>query len=563
MLRLVYVSLIVSLFSYQSEVSIVPNAAPDMPLPFPLHLTDTISALSYDHHADDDDDDDGRHGTQLPYVETDDTRLLKEAISTFHQLVSNSIKSLNVLQNSQKIPLFLSNNVKFTIQPAANFINHLEKCALAHGHLPYDYSQLQNAIDKTEVPEKIFMSQKPLYENMDMQLWSSMIDSTPPKCSVWQKSGPFNSGLGKILDDHNCEQLLPTLCLDSVGQNTFYHHTMTREVQKQLSHQMHFFLYLLSQLSLYPKPSQHFASDIAKHIADSLQHFRDNVQLNIRGNKISYGMISSMELCLSYIQLALQKSTHSEHWLANIRQNKNFHDIKRYTDRLEIILNKMGVADDKDDNSGLNHDDGDDGHDHNDGHDDGDDNEDDHAPPPIPPSTTEENDQNNDNHNNNRAKDNHNDDGAYDDHGDNDDQDDQNITTHHTNQTNTSTMSWYQYVRYLLTSDRLSNETTSFVSDPNVANTTTGPGYDPDNPYFTDATVQLWPLLKFVTLSTFHLAAMINFLIDILFKICFLLLVVYTLVLSYRIEALHKQVQQLDPTKITPEQIRLLKKTNQ
>ena len=124
-------------------------------------------------------------------------------------------------------------------------------------------------------------------------------------------------------------------------------------------------------------------------------------------------------------------------------------------------------------------------------------------------------------------------------------------------------MSWYQYVRYLLTSDRLSNETTSFVSDPNVANTTTGPGYDPDNPYFTDATVQLWPLLKFVTLSTFHLAAMINFLIDILFKICFLLLVVYTLVLSYRIEALHKQVQQLDPTKITPEQIRLLKKTNQ
>ena len=154
MLRLVYVSLIVSLFSYQSEVSIVPNAAPDMPLPFPLHLTDTISALSYGHHADDDDDGDGRHGTQLPYVETDDTRLLKEAISTFHQLVSNSIKSLNVLQNSQKIPLFLSNNVKFTIQPAANFINHLEKCALAHGHLPYDYSQLQNAIDKTEVLRK-------------------------------------------------------------------------------------------------------------------------------------------------------------------------------------------------------------------------------------------------------------------------------------------------------------------------------------------------------------------------------------------------------------------------
>ena len=563
MLKLVYVNLIVSFFSYQSEVSIVPDAAPDMPLPFPLHITDTISALSYGLHADDNDDDDGRHGTQLPYVETDDTRLLNEAISTFHQLVSNSIKSLNVLQKSTTNQLFLSNNVKFTIQPAANFVNHLETCVLAHGYLPYDYSQLQNAINKAQIPEKIFLSQRPLYENMDIQLWSSMINSNPPKCSVWQKSGPFNSGLGKIIDDHNCEQPLPTLCLHSMGQNTFYHQTMTKEVQQQLLHQMHFFLYLLSQLSLYPKPSQHFASDIAKHIADSLQHFRDNVQLNIRGNKISYGMISSMELCLSYIQLALQKSTHSEHWLANIRQNKNFHDIKRYTDRLEIILNKMGVADDKDDNSGLNHDDDDDGHDHDDGHDDGDDNDDDHAPPPIPPSTTEENDQNNDSHNNNRAKDNHNDDGAYDDHGDNDDQDDQNITTHHTNQTNTSTMSWYQYVRYLLTSDRLSNETTSFVSDPNVANTTTGPGYDPDNPYFTDATVQLWPLLKFVTLSTFHLAAMINFLIDILFKICFLLLVVYTLVLSYRIEALHKQVQQLDPTKITPEQIRLLKKTNQ
>ena len=338
---------------------------------------------------------------------------------------------------------------------------------------------------------------------------------------------------------------------------------MTKDVQQQLLHQMHFFLYLLSQLSLYPKPSQYFASDIAKHIADSLQHFRDYVQLNIRGNKISYGMISSMELCLSYIQLALQKSTHSEHWLANIRQNKNFHDIKRYTDRLEIILNKMGVADDADDNSGLNHDDGDDGHDHNDGHDDGDDNEDDHAPPPIPPSTTEENYQYNDNHDNNRANDDHNDDGAYDDNGDNDDQDDQNITTHHTNQTNTSTMSWYQYVRYLLTSDQLSNETTSFVSDPDVANTTTGPGFDPDNPYFTDATVQLWPLLKFVTLSTFHLAAMINFFIDIFFKLCFLLLAIWTLVLSYRVETLQKQVQQLDPCKITPEQMKLLKKANQ
>ena len=124
-------------------------------------------------------------------------------------------------------------------------------------------------------------------------------------------------------------------------------------------------------------------------------------------------------------------------------------------------------------------------------------------------------------------------------------------------------MSWYQYVRYLLTSDQLSNETTSFVSDPDVANTTTGPGFDPDNPYFTDATVQLWPLLKFVTLSTFHLAAMINFFIDIFFKLCFLLLAIWTLVLSYRVETLQKQVQQLDPCKITPEQMKLLKKANQ
>ena len=68
MLRLVYVSLIVSFFS--DSVSIVPDAAPGMPLLFPLHITDTLSALSYGHHADDDDDD-GRHGTQLPYVETE------------------------------------------------------------------------------------------------------------------------------------------------------------------------------------------------------------------------------------------------------------------------------------------------------------------------------------------------------------------------------------------------------------------------------------------------------------------------------------------------------------
>ena len=191
-----------------------------------------------------------------------------------------------------------------------------------------------------------------------------MINSNPPKCSVWQKSGPFNSGLGKIIDDHNCEQLLPTLCLYRVGQNTFSHQIMTKDVQQQLLHQMHFFLYLLSQLSLYPKPSQYFASDIAKHIADSLQHFRDYVQLNVtRGNKISYGMISSMELCLSYIQLALQKSTHPEHWLANVRQNKNFQDIKNYTDRLKIIFKKMELEDDKDDSSGLNHNNGDDGHD--------------------------------------------------------------------------------------------------------------------------------------------------------------------------------------------------------
>ena len=122
---------------------------------------------------------------------------------------------------------------------------------------------------------------------------------------------------------------LPTLCLYRVGQNTFSHQIMTKDVQQQLLHQMHFFLYLLSQLSLYPKPSQYFASDIAKHIADSLQHFRDYVQLNVtRGNKISYGMISSMELCLSYIQLALQKSTHSEHWLANVRQNKKLSGYK-------------------------------------------------------------------------------------------------------------------------------------------------------------------------------------------------------------------------------------------
>ena len=41
MLKLVYVNLIVSFFSYQSEVSIVPEAAPDMPLLFPLHITDS------------------------------------------------------------------------------------------------------------------------------------------------------------------------------------------------------------------------------------------------------------------------------------------------------------------------------------------------------------------------------------------------------------------------------------------------------------------------------------------------------------------------------------------
>ena len=153
MLRLVYVSLIVSFFS--DSVSIVPDAAPDMPLLFPLHITDTLSALSYGHHTDDDDDD-GRHGTQLPYVETDDTRLLKKAISTFCQLVSNSIKSVSVLQNSTKNQLLLSNNVKFTIQPAANFVNHLETCVLAHGYLPYDYSQLQNAINKAQNLRKSF-----------------------------------------------------------------------------------------------------------------------------------------------------------------------------------------------------------------------------------------------------------------------------------------------------------------------------------------------------------------------------------------------------------------------
>ena len=70
-----------------------------------------------------------------------------------------------------------------------------------------------------------------------------------------------------------------------------------------------------------------------------------------------------MELCLSYIQLALQKSTHPEHWLANVRQNKNFQDIKNYTDRLKIIFKKMELEDDKDDSSGLNHNNGDDGHD--------------------------------------------------------------------------------------------------------------------------------------------------------------------------------------------------------
>ena len=160
MLRLVYVSLIVNFFS--DSVSIVPGAAPDMPLLFPLHITDTLSALSYGHHADDDDDD-GRHGTQLPYVETDDTRLLKKAISTFCQLVSNSIKSVSVLQNSTKNQLFLSNNVKFTIQPAANFVNHLETCVLAHGYLPYDYSQLQNQ-QSANTWENLFESKATLWK---------------------------------------------------------------------------------------------------------------------------------------------------------------------------------------------------------------------------------------------------------------------------------------------------------------------------------------------------------------------------------------------------------------
>ena len=262
---------------------------------------------------------------------------LRELVIKFQSAVKVHSNWLNqtILQNNT-FPYFLSESLKFAILDPNPFQQSIHECAVQQGYIPYGMHLLHNAIDHKYIPSRIYISKKPIFRSVPSSQWQQSITNNSEQCSIWQINQlTLQAEVKAALD---CNQKIHSICIQSVGTETHSNRTEFQASQQMLLASSEHLYYLITQLSSYPSPHERFASDISIHLTEAFATFADSIESR---PDISYRSLFAFKRCTELLQLALQKAQHSESWKAEERQQSNFEAIQSLVNNHSIFLKNI------------------------------------------------------------------------------------------------------------------------------------------------------------------------------------------------------------------------------
>ena len=262
---------------------------------------------------------------------------LRELVIKFQSAVKVHSNWLNqtILQNNT-FPYFLSESLKFAILAPNPFQQSLHECAVQQGYIPYGMHLLHNAIDHKYIPSRIYISKKPIFRSVPSSQWQQSITNNSEQCSIWQINQlTLQAEVKAALD---CNQKIHSICIQSVGTETHSNRTEFQASQQMLLASSEHLYYLITQLSSYPSPHERFASDISIHLTEAFATFAESIE---KRPDFSYRSLFAFKRCTELLQLALQKAQHSESWKAEERQQSNFEAIQSLVNNHSIFLKNI------------------------------------------------------------------------------------------------------------------------------------------------------------------------------------------------------------------------------
>ena len=262
---------------------------------------------------------------------------LRELVLKFQSAVKVHSNWLNqtILQNNT-FPYFLSESLKFAILDPNPFQQSIHECAMQQGYIPYGMHLLHNAIDHKYIPSRIYISKKPIFRSVPSPQWQQSITNNSEQCSIWQINQiTLQAEVKAALD---CNQKIHSICIQSVGTETHSNRTEFQASQQMLLASSEHLYYLITQLSSYPSPHERFASDISIHLTEAFATFADSIE---KRPDFSYRSLFAFKRCTELLQLALQKAQHSESWKAEERQQSNFEAIQSLVNNHSIFLKNI------------------------------------------------------------------------------------------------------------------------------------------------------------------------------------------------------------------------------
>ena len=262
---------------------------------------------------------------------------LRELVIKFQSAVKVHSNWLNqtILQNNT-FPYFLSESLKFAILDPNPFQQSIHECAVQQGYIPYGMHLLHNAIDHKYIPSRIYISKKPIFRSVPSPQWQQSITNNSEQCSIWQINQiTLQAEVKAALD---CNQKIHSICIQSVGTETHSNRTEFQASQQMLLASSEHLYYLITQLSSYPSPHERFASDISIHLTEAFATFAESIE---KRPDFSYRSLFAFKRCTELLQLALQKAQHSESWKAEERQQSNFEAIQSLVNNHSIFLKNI------------------------------------------------------------------------------------------------------------------------------------------------------------------------------------------------------------------------------
>ena len=485
---------------------------------------------------------------------------LRELVLKFQSAVKVHSNWLNqtILQNNT-FPYLLSESLKFAILDPNPFQQSLHECAVQQGYIPYGMHLLHNAIDHKYIPSRIYISKKPIFRSVPSSQWQQSITNNSEQCSIWQINQiTLQAEVKAALD---CNQKIHSICIQSVGTETHSNRTEFQASQQMLLASSEHLYYLITQLSSYPSPHERFASDISIHLTEAFATFAESIE---KRPDFSYRSLFAFKRCTELLQLALQKAQHSESWKAEERQQSNFEAIQSLVNNHSIFLKNIAsrvqiletnrhqyrrraqgdFLDDQSQQQGS----GMSSPSHPDSV--GIDEDDDEYDPRNASNSTINVSNSSSNVSNstiNASNPNFNASNSSSNASNSNFQDDNANPTNGSDASapSWSPASWFTWDYWL---PQAQNSTEPAQDNQLQLFDSSGNGSFPQNIYSNLEMVKFWPFPKLLTLAAFHLFSIIEFYVNLLWKILTILLAVYVYVLDQKISRLERQFNNLNRT---------------